>query len=51
MSGFSNEGVDNEFFAGTAVKSNFICNLGYGTTENLFPRSPRFGFEEVCKIV
>jgi 3-hydroxypropanoate dehydrogenase len=51
MSGFSNEGVDKEFFAGTPVKSNFICNLGYGTTENLFPRSPRFDFEEVCEIV
>ena len=30
MSGFDNAGVDKEFFAGTDVKSNFLCNLGYG---------------------
>ncbi|MBB5517558.1 malonic semialdehyde reductase [Amphiplicatus metriothermophilus] len=51
MSGFDNEGVDREFFAGTKIKSNFLCNIGYGTEENLFPRSPRFAFDEVCKIV
>lgn len=51
MSGFDNAGVDREFFAGAPVKSNFICNIGYGTDENLFPRSPRFDFEEVCEIV
>jgi nitroreductase len=51
MSGFSNEKVDAEFFAGTSVKSNFICALGVGTTEALFPRSPRLSFEEACKIV
>lgn len=51
MSGFDNEGVDREFFAGTKIRSNFLCNIGYGTDENLFPRSPRFGFDEVCKII
>ncbi|MEW6248976.1 MAG: nitroreductase family protein, partial [Nitrospirota bacterium] len=43
--------VDAEFFAGTTVKSNFICNLGYGDPAALFPRSPRPSFEEVCKII
>ena len=51
MSGFNNDGVDEEFFKGTDIKSNFICNIGYGTDENLFPRSPRLDFDEAAKIV
>ena len=51
MSGFDNDGVDREFFAGTKVKSNFLCNIGYGTDENLFPRSPRLDFDEACKVL
>jgi 3-hydroxypropanoate dehydrogenase len=51
MSGFDNAGVDEEFFKGTSVKSNFICSIGYGTDENLFPRSPRLSFDEACEIV
>jgi 3-hydroxypropanoate dehydrogenase len=51
MSGFDNAGVDREFFAGTTVKSNFLCNLGYGDPAGLFPRSPRFTFEEIAKVV
>jgi hypothetical protein len=46
MSGFGNEAVDSEFFAGTRIKSNFICSVGYGSDENLFPRNPRLTFEE-----
>jgi len=51
MSGFDHGKVDAAFFAGTAVKSNFICALGTGSTEMLFPRNPRLSFEEACKIV
>lgn len=51
MSGFSNDKVDAAFFAGTPVKSNFLCALGIGTTEALFPRSPRLAFEEACQVV
>ena len=51
MSGFDNAGVDREFFTGTAIKSNFICSLGYGDPSGLFPRSPRFTFDEMSKIV
>jgi 3-hydroxypropanoate dehydrogenase len=50
MSGFDNAMVDKLFFPGGTVKSNFLCNLGYGDTKNLFPRSPRFAFEEACRI-
>ncbi len=51
MSGFDNAGVDAAFFAGTAIKSNFVISLGYGdTSRNLFPRSPRLAFDEACKI-
>ncbi len=46
MSGFNNEGVDAEFFAGTEIKSNFLCNLGYGDPAGIYPRSPRFSFDE-----
>ena len=51
MSGFDNDMVDREFFADGKVKSNFLCNLGYGDPAGLFPRSPRFDFDEVCQIL
>jgi 3-hydroxypropanoate dehydrogenase len=52
MSGFSNEGVDKEFFPDGRFKSNFLCNLGYGDPEGLpGPRAPRFTFENVCEII
>lgn len=50
MSGFDNAAVDAQFFAGTDVKSNFICNIGYGTAEGLYARAPRLPFEEACRI-
>ena len=51
MSGFDNAGVDQEFFAGTSIKSNFICSIGHGDPKGLFPRSPRLAFEEACRIL
>jgi 3-hydroxypropanoate dehydrogenase len=51
MSGFDAAGVDAAFWSGTAVKTNFICNLGHGDPTKTFPRSPRFAFDEVCKII
>jgi 3-hydroxypropanoate dehydrogenase len=51
MSGFNNAKVDAAFFAGTTVKSNFLCNLGYGDASKLHPRSPRLTFEEACQVV
>lgn len=51
MSGFDNAGVDAAFFAGTNIKSNFIASIGYGTDENLYPRSPRLDFAEAASIV
>ena len=50
MSGFDNAKVDETFFAGTAVKSNFICALGYGDASKLFARSPRLAFDEACTL-
>ena len=50
MSGFSNAKVDEAFFPGGRVKSNFLCNLGYGDHAALHPRLPRFDFERVCRI-
>lgn len=51
MSGFSNEAVDDAFFAGTKVKSNFISTLGYGDPATIFDRSPRPGFDRFNTIV
>jgi 3-hydroxypropanoate dehydrogenase len=51
MSGFDNAGVDGEFFAGTSVRSNFLCNLGYGNPEGVRPRGPRLAFDEMAKII
>jgi len=64
MSGFDNAKVDEEFF-GTGqcedceeeffpaghVKSNFLCNLGYGDRAKLLPRSPRLEFSEACTLL
>ena len=52
MSGFDNAGVDAAFFAGSKVKSNFICNLGYGdASRGLHPRAPRLDFDEIASII
>ncbi|WP_238380940.1 malonic semialdehyde reductase [Alkalilacustris brevis] len=48
MSGFDNKIVDQEFFAGTSLRSNFLCNIGYADESALFQRLPRLPFEEVC---
>jgi 3-hydroxypropanoate dehydrogenase len=50
MSGFDPDQVNEAFFAGTSTRVNFLCNLGYGRPEALFPRSPRFEFEDVCRV-
>jgi 3-hydroxypropanoate dehydrogenase len=51
MSGFDMKKADELYFAGTTVKSNFLCNLGYGDPSGLFPRSPRLPFADACKII
>lgn len=51
MSGFSKSGVDAEFFAGTSWRSNFVCNIGYGTAEHLHARLPRLAFDEACRVL
>lgn len=51
MSGFDADKLNDTFFAGSSIKVNFICNLGYGDAAQLFPRSPRLAFDEACKIV
>lgn len=50
MSGFDNAGVDAEFFAGTSLRSNFLCALGYADDEP-FPRLPRLEFDEAAQIL
>lgn len=50
MAGFDKAQVDAAFFAGTAVKSLFLVNLGRGDAGKLFPRSPRLTFDEACRI-
>jgi 3-hydroxypropanoate dehydrogenase len=50
MSGFNNAKLDQAFFGGTTIKSNFLCNLGYGDPGKLHPRNPRLTFEDTCQI-
>ena len=50
MSGFDNEALDADFFPDGRLKSNFLCNLGYGDPGRLHPRAPRFDFAAVCRI-
>lgn len=51
MSGFDNAKVDQAFFAGTRIRSNFLCNLGYGDPAGLYPRGPRHDFAQACRIL
>jgi len=51
MSGFDRAKVDAEFFPDGRVKSNFLCNLGYGDPTGLPPRGPRLAFDEACRIL
>ena len=51
MSGFDPVKVDAAFWAGTSVKTNFVCNVGHGDPAKLFPRSPRLSFDEACQLV
>ena len=44
-------GCDQEFFPEGHVKSNFLCNLGYGESSALHPRLPRLPFNEACSIL
>lgn len=50
MSGFDARKVDEAFFTGTQVTANFICGLGHGSTEALFPRHPRLSFDAACRF-
>lgn len=50
MSGFDNEKVDQAFLAEKGWRSNFLCNLGHGDPDGLFPRSPRLDFEDACVL-
>jgi 3-hydroxypropanoate dehydrogenase len=51
MSGFNNAMVDEAFFKGTTIKSNFLVNLGHGDADTLFPRSPRLSSDEAARIL
>lgn len=51
MSGFDNDKVDAEFLASLGWKSNFLVNLGHGDPSQLHPRSPRFEFDEACRLL
>lgn len=51
MSGFDNAKVDAAFFPDGKWKSNFLCNIGYGDPSKIFPRNPRLGFDEACRVI
>lgn len=51
MSGFDADKMNQAFFAGTQVRANFVCSLGYGDVARLHARGPRLSFEEACSII
>jgi 3-hydroxypropanoate dehydrogenase len=51
MSGFDAAKLDAAFWAGTSVRTNFICTLGHGDPAKIKPRNPRLSFEEACRLV
>jgi 3-hydroxypropanoate dehydrogenase len=51
MAGFDNAKVDEEFFPEGKTKSNVLINIGYGDDAKLFPRSPRFTFDQMAKVL
>ncbi|MDP3822274.1 MAG: malonic semialdehyde reductase [Burkholderiales bacterium] len=51
MSGFDATAVDRAFWSGSQVRTNFLCNLGYGDAAQLKPRPPRLDFDEVCELL
>jgi 3-hydroxypropanoate dehydrogenase len=51
MTGFDNAKVNAEFFPEGHVKSNVLINIGYGDDTKLFPRSPRFEFDQIANII
>ncbi|MEZ5749286.1 MAG: malonic semialdehyde reductase [Caenibius sp.] len=51
MSGFDAAALDREFFPDGQWRANFLCTLGYGRKDSLFPRNPRLDFDEACRIV
>jgi 3-hydroxypropanoate dehydrogenase len=51
MSGFDKAKVNEAFFPGGRVRANFLCNLGYGSGKDMFPRSPRLDFSRACEIL
>ncbi|HJV51547.1 MAG TPA: malonic semialdehyde reductase [Noviherbaspirillum sp.] len=50
MSGFNAEKINEAFFAGTSIKANFVCSLGYGDPAKVHARGPRLAFDEACSI-
>jgi 3-hydroxypropanoate dehydrogenase len=49
--GETDRSTDQEFFPEGHLKSNFLCNLGYGDGSGLFPRSPRLDFDQACTLL
>ena len=51
MSGFDAQQVNASFFPDGRCRVNLLCNIGYGDTRLLFPRSPRLSFEQACSVL
>ena len=51
MSGFNNKSLDEDFFPGGNIKSNFLLNIGYGEENPEYQRAPRLKFDEICNVI
>ena len=50
MSGFDEGKLNAAFFPDGRFKVNFLCNIGHGDDEKVYPRTPRFHFDDVCQM-
>lgn len=51
MSGFNPQAVNEAFFADGRFKTNFLINLGVADPAGVYPRGPRFAFNEAAQIL
>ncbi len=50
MAGFDRKIVDEAFFPDGNWTSQYLINIGYGDDSKLFPRLPRFNFDEIARF-
>jgi 3-hydroxypropanoate dehydrogenase len=50
MGGINAAGIDEEFFAGTPLRTFMVVNIGHVAEDGAFPRNPRLGFDQAVTL-